>query len=172
MKALLSLLLGLLLVSSAQASPSSDDIQKNIVDYYSAAGADRTSPRMQAALEALASQTRDATAPGLLLANGSFSDINYKDVPDGGWSPWAHTQRLFTMARAYRTPGQPFYGDPQLRGQIESGELAPGQQLPSVIKLAEQYDIAVPTVRKAISLLKAEGLVTGVAGYGTFVAER
>ena len=120
MKSLLSLLLGLLLVSSAQASPSSDAIQKNIVDYYSAAGADRTSPRMQAALEALASQTRDATAPGLLLANGSFSDINYKDVPDGGWSPWAHTQRLFTMARAYRTPGQPFYGDPQLRGQIES----------------------------------------------------
>ena len=59
-----------------------------------------------------------------------------------------------------------------LRAQIESGELAPGKQLPSVIKLAEQYDIAVPTVRKAISLLKAEGLVTGVAGYGTFVAEK
>ncbi len=120
MKSPLSLLLGLLLVSSAQASPSSDAVQKNIVDYYSAAGADRASPRMQAALDALASQTRDATAPGLLLANGSFSDINYNDVPEGGWSPWAHTQRLFTMARAYRTPGQPFYGDPQLRGQIES----------------------------------------------------
>jgi DNA-binding GntR family transcriptional regulator len=59
-----------------------------------------------------------------------------------------------------------------LRGQIESGELAPGQQLPSVVKLAEDYEIAVPTVRKAISLLKAEGLVTGVAGYGTFVAEK
>jgi DNA-binding GntR family transcriptional regulator len=59
-----------------------------------------------------------------------------------------------------------------LRAQIESGELAPGQQLPSVIKLAEQHGIAVPTVRKAISLLKSEGLVTGVAGYGTFVAEK
>lgn len=59
-----------------------------------------------------------------------------------------------------------------LRAQMESGELAPGQQLPSVIKLAEDYQIAVPTVRKAISLLKAEGLVTGVAGYGTFVAEK
>jgi DNA-binding GntR family transcriptional regulator len=59
-----------------------------------------------------------------------------------------------------------------IRGQIESGELARGQQLPSVIKLAEQYDVAVPTVRKAITLLKAEGLVTGVAGYGTFVAEK
>ena len=54
-----------------------------------------------------------------------------------------------------------------LRAQIESGELAPGQQLPSVVALAGIYEIAVPTVRKAISLLKTEGLVTGVAGYGT-----
>lgn len=120
MKSLLSLLAGMLFVSSLSASPSSDAIGKNISDYYSAAGADRTSPRMQSALDALVSQTRAATAPGLLLANGSFSDIDYKDVPDGGWSPWAHTQRLFTMAKAYRTPGQPFYGDPQLRAQIES----------------------------------------------------
>jgi GntR family transcriptional regulator len=59
-----------------------------------------------------------------------------------------------------------------LRGKIESGELAPGQQLPSVITLAADYQIAVPTVRKAIGLLKDEGLVTGVAGYGTFVAEK
>ena len=59
-----------------------------------------------------------------------------------------------------------------LRDQIESGELAPGQQLPSVITLAGTYELAVPTVRKAITLLKDEGLVTGVAGYGTFVAEQ
>jgi DNA-binding GntR family transcriptional regulator len=59
-----------------------------------------------------------------------------------------------------------------LRSQIESGELAPGTQLPSVITLAGTYELAVPTVRKAITLLKDEGLVTGVAGYGTFVAER
>jgi DNA-binding GntR family transcriptional regulator len=31
---------------------------------------------------------------------------------------------------------------------------------------------AAPTVKKAISLLKDEGLIVGVAGYGTFVAER
>jgi len=41
-----------------------------------------------------------------------------------------------------------------------------------VVALAGIYEIAVPTVRKAISLLKTEGLVTGVAGYGTFVAEQ
>jgi DNA-binding GntR family transcriptional regulator len=59
-----------------------------------------------------------------------------------------------------------------LRGQIESGKLAPGQQLPSVVTLAAEYELAVPTVRKAITKLKSEGLVTGVPGYGTFVAER
>jgi DNA-binding GntR family transcriptional regulator len=57
-----------------------------------------------------------------------------------------------------------------IRGQIEAGELAPGQQLPSALSLAGQYQVSVPTVRKALDLLKAEGLLTGVAGYGTFVA--
>jgi GntR family transcriptional regulator len=59
-----------------------------------------------------------------------------------------------------------------LRDQITSGELAPGQQLPSALALSERYQVAVPTVRKALNLLKDEGLVVGVAGYGTFVAER
>ena len=59
-----------------------------------------------------------------------------------------------------------------IRGQIESGELAPGQQLPSVVTLAAEYEVSTPTVKKALSLLKDEGLVTGVAGYGTFVAEK
>jgi DNA-binding GntR family transcriptional regulator len=58
-----------------------------------------------------------------------------------------------------------------LRGQIESGELAPGQQLPSALTLSGEYQVSVPTVRKAIGSLKDEGLVVGVAGYGTFVAE-
>lgn len=57
-----------------------------------------------------------------------------------------------------------------LRGQIESGERKPGSQLPSALALAGEYQVSVPTVRKAIDALKAEGLVTGVAGYGTFVA--
>jgi GntR family transcriptional regulator len=57
-----------------------------------------------------------------------------------------------------------------LRGQIESGDLAPGQQLPSALKLASTYQLSAPTVKKAIAVLKDEGLITGVAGYGTFVA--
>ena len=57
-----------------------------------------------------------------------------------------------------------------IRGQIESGELAPGQQLPSALALASTYQVSAPTVKKALNLLKNEGLIVGVAGYGTFVA--
>jgi GntR family transcriptional regulator len=58
-----------------------------------------------------------------------------------------------------------------IRGQAESGELAPGTRLPSIVDLAAQYDIAVPTVRKAIEVLKREGVVVTHQGYGTFISE-
>jgi GntR family transcriptional regulator len=58
-----------------------------------------------------------------------------------------------------------------IREQVKSGELAPGTRLPSLLDMAAQYQVAVPTVRKAMAVLKAEGLVVGVAGYGTFIAE-
>lgn len=102
------------------AHASVDSVRQNFVDFYTAAGAPRTSARMAGALIDLENGARAATAPGFLLSDGSWSDINYKDVPAGGWSPWAHTQRLWLMARAYRTPGQALYNDPALRAQIES----------------------------------------------------
>jgi chondroitin AC lyase len=110
-----------LLLAAVSANASSvDAVRRNYLDFYSAAGADRSSPRMQAALGGLEDAARSYAAPGFLLANGSWSDIDYSDVPDGGWSPWAHSQRLWTMAKAYRTPGQRLYNDPQLRASIES----------------------------------------------------
>ncbi|MCW3036181.1 MAG: putative transcriptional regulator, GntR family [Actinobacteria bacterium] len=57
-----------------------------------------------------------------------------------------------------------------LRGQILSGELAPGQRLPSEPELAEHYNVARNTVRLALGLLRAEGLVHTGRGRGTFVA--
>lgn len=57
-----------------------------------------------------------------------------------------------------------------IRGQIRNGELPPGSALPSIVRLAGQYHLATSTVVKAIRLLKAEGLVFGVAGHGTFVS--
>ena len=113
------LLLALLLPTVARAADI-DTIRASFVDYYTAAGADRSSARMQEALGALEANTRYATAPGFLLSDGTWSDINYKDVPSGSWSPWDHTRRLIVMAKAYRTPGQPYYNDPVLLGQIDA----------------------------------------------------
>jgi len=44
--------------------------------------------------------------------------------------------------------------------------------LPSIVKLAERYQVATRTVQKALGILKREGLIEGEPGYGTFVVER
>jgi chondroitin AC lyase len=110
----------LLVVFPIAAHASVDSVRQNFIAYYTAAGASRNTARMSNALADLEAAARAQTAPGYLLSDGSWSDINYKEIPSGGWSPWAHSQRLFVMAKAYRTPGQPLYGDAQLRAQIES----------------------------------------------------
>lgn len=46
-----------------------------------------------------------------------------------------------------------------LREEILSGRLGPGDRLPSEHQLADQHDTTRPTVRKAIALLRPEGLV-------------
>lgn len=58
-----------------------------------------------------------------------------------------------------------------LRAQIESGELPPGAMLPSIMKLSEQHEMSTFTVKKALNVLKDEGLIMGVTGYGTFVKQ-
>jgi hypothetical protein len=117
-----SLVLLAFLVASplAAASPQLEIVRKNFVDYYSAAGADRSSPRMVDALATLEAQARSFTAPDYLRADGTWSDIDYTDQPDGSWSPWDHFRRLTVMAKAYRTPGQALYRNPQLLASIEA----------------------------------------------------
>jgi len=56
-----------------------------------------------------------------------------------------------------------------LRGQIERGELAPRRPLPSINRLAQQYEVARGTVEKAIQVLRDEGLVRTVIGRGVYV---
>jgi DNA-binding GntR family transcriptional regulator len=59
-----------------------------------------------------------------------------------------------------------------LRAKIESGELAPGTALPSIVALATEHQVATNTVQKALRILKDEGLIVSVPGYGTFVGEK
>ncbi|BFU42887.1 hypothetical protein KRMM14A1004_11240 [Krasilnikovia sp. MM14-A1004] len=56
-----------------------------------------------------------------------------------------------------------------LRDRITSGELGPGEPLPSELRLAQEYGLSRTTVRQAIGQLRTEGLVTVERPRGTFV---
>lgn len=56
-----------------------------------------------------------------------------------------------------------------LTTQIESGELKPGDILPTEHQIQEIYDVSRTTVRQALAELEAEGKVSRYRGRGTFV---
>ncbi|WP_279926489.1 GntR family transcriptional regulator [Streptomyces chengmaiensis] len=56
-----------------------------------------------------------------------------------------------------------------LRRLIESGELEAGQRLPAEAELASKYMVTNPTLRRALDVLQAEGLVEKYHGRGNFV---
>ena len=58
-----------------------------------------------------------------------------------------------------------------LREQIESGELAPGKQLPTELDLRDRHNASRNTVRDAIKWLTSLGLVETRPGQGTFVVD-
>ena len=60
----------------------------------------------------------------------------------------------------------------ELRSQIESGDLGPGEQLQTEIELRERYGASRNTVRDAIKLLTTLGLVETRPGQGTFVVQK
>jgi GntR family transcriptional regulator len=59
-----------------------------------------------------------------------------------------------------------------IRTLITTGELAPGDKLPSERELARRFGTARNTAREAIRLLSEEGLVTAQHGRGVFVREQ
>lgn len=59
-----------------------------------------------------------------------------------------------------------------LRHKIETGQLDAGQQLPTLDQLAADNLVSLAVVRKAVDLLKQQGLVITIQGRGTFVRER
>jgi DNA-binding GntR family transcriptional regulator/GNAT superfamily N-acetyltransferase len=78
------------------------------------------------------------------------------------------------MAARPRSRGQqPLYAQiaAELRAEIEDRTLAPGQQLPTEMDLAERFQTTRTTVREAIRVLVAAGLVVTERPRGTFVRE-
>jgi GntR family transcriptional regulator len=59
-----------------------------------------------------------------------------------------------------------------IRAKIETGEYAPGQQIPTLDELADTFMCSLAVVRKAVDLLKQEGLLITRQGKGTYVRER
>ncbi|XUM00392.1 GntR family transcriptional regulator [Streptomyces venezuelae ATCC 10712] len=56
-----------------------------------------------------------------------------------------------------------------LRTQITTGHLQAGARLPSEPRLAAQYKVSTPTLRNALALLQAEGLIDKIHGKGNYV---
>lgn len=57
----------------------------------------------------------------------------------------------------------------ELRRRIESGELAPGERLPSTREITRRWGVAMATATRVLAELRREGLVRAVPGVGTLV---
>lgn len=59
-----------------------------------------------------------------------------------------------------------------LRGDIESGKLAPGAQLPALPALSSEYEVSTGTVKSALAVLRDAGLIVTRQGKGSYVRTR
>jgi GntR family transcriptional regulator len=60
----------------------------------------------------------------------------------------------------------------EIEHQIVIGDLSDGEALPSIRKLALDLQISVITTKRAYDDLEKEGLISSVAGKGTFVSAK
>jgi DNA-binding transcriptional regulator YhcF (GntR family) len=60
----------------------------------------------------------------------------------------------------------------EIRRQIRSGQLAPGDRVPSTREITQRWGVAMATASKVLAALKEEGLVLTRPGLGTVVAGR
>lgn len=60
----------------------------------------------------------------------------------------------------------------QIRAVIESGDLEPGDRLPTEQDLSQDLDVSRSSIREALRVLEAEGLIEVRRGSGAFVAPR
>lgn len=58
-----------------------------------------------------------------------------------------------------------------LAAKIESGDYPAGSRLPGEAELAERYEVAKMTVRRALEVLRERGMVGTLHGRGTVVLD-
>lgn len=56
-----------------------------------------------------------------------------------------------------------------LRRDLSTGTYRPGDQMPSETELLDRFKVSLPTIRQALGVLRAEGLIESRQGIGTFV---
>jgi GntR family transcriptional regulator len=57
-----------------------------------------------------------------------------------------------------------------IRAQVESGTLKPGDQVPSIAELMQAYECSDTPVKSAIGRLEEAGVLVGHQGRGVYVA--
>ena len=57
-----------------------------------------------------------------------------------------------------------------IEGRIGDGTLTPGARLPGERALAEEYGVALGTVRSALRVLRDKGLIVTTPSKGTFIS--
>jgi GntR family transcriptional regulator len=68
-------------------------------------------------------------------------------------------------------PAEPVYRRimRDIEAKIERRELRPGDRLPSINQMTEQYGCSAPTVKQAIARLQERGVLQGHQGRGVYV---
>jgi GntR family transcriptional regulator len=56
-----------------------------------------------------------------------------------------------------------------IRERIESGELEPNRPIPSEVQIENEFGVARATARRAVAVLRDEGLIVTVPGMGSYV---
>jgi len=71
-------------------------------------------------------------------------------------------------------PGRPLYESAKdaLRGAIDAGVFAPGQQMPNTKQISEQLGVSLVTAHRALQELVSVGVLERAQGRGTFVHQR
>ncbi|MEU6128823.1 GntR family transcriptional regulator [Saccharopolyspora sp. NPDC047091] len=77
---------------------------------------------------------------------------------------------MASTGRGARPPYRVIAGE--VRARIRSGELRPGDRVPSIRQLAQRWGVAIATATRAAALLREEGLVEPKVGAGTVVSAR
>jgi DNA-binding GntR family transcriptional regulator len=74
------------------------------------------------------------------------------------------------MARRREAPYLEIVG--YVRGEITSGKLAPGDQVPSASELCNIFGVSRGTALRALKVLRDEGVIEVTPGWGSFVVDR